>query len=134
MDQWKDKFRRFMAERYGNDELNRFLMTVVLVFIVINLFARKQIFFWLEFVLLVLCYARMFSKNANARFRENQNFLHYRFYLTEGLRTCRSRLQEWKKYKLFKCPNCGQKLRIPRGHGRIRIHCRTCGHDFTGKS
>ena len=35
---------------------------------------------------------------------------------------------------VFKCPNCGQKIRIPRGHGKVSVHCRKCGHDFIGRT
>lgn len=134
MNNLKDKFRRFMVGRYGTDELNRFLSTLILIFVVLHLFIRNMAFFWLELVCLVLIYMRMFSRDTGRRFRENQVFLHCRFHAEEWVRKFGLRLKERKKYKIFKCPNCGQKLRIPRGHGKIQIHCRSCGNDFMGRS
>ena len=32
------------------------------------------------------------------------------------------------------CPDCKTTLRVPRGHGKIKIVCRKCGNTFTGKS
>lgn len=32
--------------------------------------------------------------------------------------------------KVFKCPNCKQKLRVPKGKGKIMITCTYCGHKF----
>lgn len=134
MNNLRDKFRRFMVGRYGMDELNRFLSAVILFFIVLNLFARQKILFWMEVLCLILIYGRMFSRNTGQRFRENQTYLHFRFYGEEWVRKFIPRMKEKRRYKIFKCPRCGQRLRIPRGHGKIQVHCRNCGHDFMGRS
>ena len=73
------------------------------------------------------------------RFKENQTYLNLRFRVTEWAKGVKSGkwkedLEEVKKYKIFKCPNCGQKIRIPRGHGKVSVHCRKCGHDFIGRT
>ncbi|MCR5768807.1 MAG: hypothetical protein K6G45_10005 [Lachnospiraceae bacterium] len=39
-----------------------------------------------------------------------------------------------KKYKVFKCPECRQKLRVPRAMGRIKIVCRRCRFEFVRKT
>lgn len=39
-----------------------------------------------------------------------------------------------RDYKIFKCPKCGQKLRVPRHKGKIAIHCRKCGEEFIRKT
>ena len=134
MNNLKDKFRRFMVGRYGTDELNRFILTVVLAMVICNLFIRSGPLIWAELLLLLLSYIRMFSKNTGARFKENQGFLNLRFRAQENIKTLKPRMEEFRKYKIFKCQDCGQKLRIPRGHGKISIHCRKCGRDFMGKS
>ncbi|MCI9503169.1 MAG: hypothetical protein HFG76_14525 [Hungatella sp.] len=134
MDSLRDKFRRFMVGRYGMDELNRFLSSLILVFVVLHLFFKSPLFFWLELACLVLIYGRMFSKNTGKRFYENQTYLQMCFHGAERARKLTRQLKEARKFKIFKCPNCGQRLRIPRGHGRIQVHCRGCGHDFMGRS
>lgn len=35
-----------------------------------------------------------------------------------------------KTYKYFACPNCSQKIRVPKGHGKIEITCPKCGEKF----
>ena len=134
MNDLKDKIRRFMVGRYGTDELSRFLLTIILVLVISNLFIRSSLVVWLELLFLILCYLRIFSKNTGRRFQENQQFLNIQFRVKERLKNVKPRLVEVWKYKIFKCPRCGQKLRIPRGHGKISIHCRKCGFEFEGKS
>ena len=130
----KDGFRRFMVGRYGTDELNRFLSVLILAFVVLHMLVRSKVFFWLEVICLVLVYVRMFSRDTGKRFRENQAYLRWRFNGSEWGQKFLLRLRERQKYKIFKCPQCSQKLRIPRGHGKVQIHCRSCGHDFMGRS
>ena len=36
-------------------------------------------------------------------------------------------------YKQFKCPSCGQKMRAPKGRGKIRVTCHSCGNIFEKK-
>ena len=38
-----------------------------------------------------------------------------------------------QEYKYFKCPNCKQKLRAPRGRGKIQVTCQRCRHQFIKK-
>ncbi len=33
-------------------------------------------------------------------------------------------------YKYFKCPNCKQRIRAPKGRGHIRVTCTSCGTKF----
>lgn len=34
------------------------------------------------------------------------------------------------KYKIVKCPKCGQKLRLPRGQKKIIVTCKICKFEF----
>lgn len=43
-------------------------------------------------------------------------------------------VKDRKNYKYFQCPSCHQKIRVPKGRGKIRIHCPKCGHDFEKKT
>lgn len=33
---------------------------------------------------------------------------------------------QYRNYKITKCPNCNQKLRLPRGKGKIVVTCKKC--------
>ncbi len=36
--------------------------------------------------------------------------------------------------KVYKCPKCKKPLRVPRGKGKILITCQNCGHKFQKKT
>ena len=40
---------------------------------------------------------------------------------------------DMQNYVYFRCPSCSQKLRAPRGKGRIKIRCSRCGEQFNKK-
>ena len=39
-----------------------------------------------------------------------------------------------KTHKIFKCPNCSQKIRVPKHRGRICIKCPQCRIEFVRKT
>lgn len=130
----REKLRRFMVGRYGVDELNRFLLVLTMILVGMNLFVRSFVLYAAGTASLILCYARMLSKNISRRFQENQKYLHYEFLVKERLKKWKYQLEQRKKYHIYKCPNCKQKIRIPRGWGKVSIHCPKCNTDFIRRS
>ena len=53
---------------------------------------------------------------------------------TEKKRRIYPTLQELRQYKYFMCPQCTQRLRVPRKKGRLRVTCTCCGNRFEVKS
>ena len=131
---WRDKFTNFMYGRYGVDQLSRFMLVVIFILCVLSLFIKGSFMSLLILVLIILTYYRMFSKNINKRYQENEAFLRRQFYVSEWWKKWKFRYQESRKYHIYRCPNCKQKVRVPRGRGRISIHCPKCGTDFIKKS
>ena len=37
------------------------------------------------------------------------------------------------QYTYFRCPTCGQQMRIPRGVGKVKITCKGCSSEFEMK-
>ena len=83
--------------------------------------------------MLVVCYLRIFSRNIYARQLENQRFMQFWWKLKNG-RSKRPSREQRKNYKVFSCPTCKQKLRVPRGKGKISISCPKCGRSFIKKT
>ena len=129
----KEKFIRFMQGRYGNDQFNRFLMIVAMVLLILSVFGLDLLYF-IAIAVMVYAYFRMFSKKIYKRLAENQKYLQYEWKVKAKLQKKKSQLQQSKTHRIYKCPNCKQKIRVPKGRGRIAITCRKCGHEFIKKS
>lgn len=134
MERLREKFRHFMTGRYGMDQLGQFLSGLLFVVILLNLFTRSRLLEFVALAGLFYLYFRMFSKNIGKRYQENQAFLTLRFRITEKFRQWKLKANDQKTHHIYKCPNCKQKIRIPKGHGKVSIHCPKCGTDFIRKS
>jgi len=131
----KEKMYRFMQGRYGSDHLNRFLLIVVLICFVLSLFnGRMGIFQVLGIVCLIYAYFRMFSRNIYKRRAENTVYMKYEYKVKQFWETQKRDLRQRKTHHIYRCPSCKQKIRIPRGKGKIEIRCPKCSATFIKKS
>ncbi len=127
-------FRRFMTGRYGNDNLNNFLLILALICIVLSTFTRLLLLEAVGLACLCVCYFRMFSRNVGKRAQENQLFLECKGRVTRFFSREKNVMSQRKDYHIYTCSKCRQKIRIPRGKGRIEITCPRCGNRFVKKS
>ena len=126
-----------MAGRNGNDAFNRFLIAVSLVLLLLSFVlpeALRRVVYPLFLILLVYIYYRMLSRNLYKRRTENERFLRLYGRVMSKLRLLKERWVQRRDYKFFTCPSCKSVMRVPKGHGKIKIVCRKCGNSFTGKS
>ena len=119
--------------RYGSDQFNRFLMLLGLVFFVISVFGVRG-FYRGGLACLIYAYFRMLSRNTYKRSLENNRYLQYESKVKRYLSGWRRNLEQRKTHHIYKCPSCRQKIRIPRGKGKIEIRCPKCGQTFIKKS
>ena len=127
----REKLQRFMIGRYGVDAFGRFLLGAVVVLWAINLFANSKILYSWALLLMVYAYFRMFSRNTTKRYQENVKFLQIKNKLVARFKSEKSQLKQRKTHHIYRCPTCKQKIRIPRGKGRICITCPKCKTEFT---
>ena len=130
----REKFRQFMIGRYGTDGLNQFLSFASIVMLLLSLLTRFSLFTWLGAVLLVLCYYRSLSRNISKRTDENYRYYAIKDRVDSKLRGLKEQWANRRVYHYYRCPQCRQKLRVPRGRGRIQISCPRCGTQFIKKS
>ena len=129
---------------YGFDILSVFLLIISLLF---NLGGYTRI---IGFFLLIVVLFRAFSKNIYKRSQELNKFIAivnkllnrfgksipYNIPRTSlesiplAFKQLFTNLKQKTKYKIVKCPNCGQKLRLPRGQKKIIVTCKKCSQEF----
>ena len=136
----KEKLARFMQGRYGNDQLNNFLMKTFLVEFILYFLLRgvsrglSTLMYYLGFATIIYVYYRLLSRNIYKRASENQNFLNKTANIRREINNQKSILKQRKVYRIYKCPTCKQKVRVPRGKGKINIHCPKCDTYFIKRS
>ena len=152
----REKLFRFMQGRYGIDALGKFLVYFGLILALSNMLFRSLIVSFVSLLIWVYAYFRIFSRNYSRRSEENCAYLKVKEKVTlffaklfPGLMNrgvsgqtggCSSRCNSYRgqvvdeQYKVFKCPSCKQKLRVPKGRGKIRITCRRCNTEFVKRS
>ena len=114
--------QRFMAGRSGVDQLNIALLICGLVLSLVGSFSGLGLFYYLAYLPLLLALWRMLSRNVAARRKEN-----------EWLKGILRRLKD-HTHCYFRCPKCRQRVRVPKGKGRISIRCPKCGESFVKKT
>ena len=126
MGRFTNGMRRFMTGRYGNDKLNIAILITGLVACLAGLFVPHALtgllLTFLSYVLMFWAIFRMYSRNTWKRYRENQRYLQF----WERIRD--------RKHKYYACPRCRQRVRVPRGEGKIAITCPKCKEKFIRKT
>lgn len=134
----------FFYGRYGFDILSLFLILIS------GLFGCFRITKSLSFLLNIYVLYRAFSRNIYMRntelnwFTSKVNKILGRFgkslpyalprasldVIPQSYNVLKSKIQQKLKYKIVKCPNCKQKLRLPRGQKKIIVTCKRCKTEF----
>lgn len=130
----KDKLRKFMMGRYGIDALSRFIFALALILLVISRFYLRDFFYIISLMTILYGYYRIFSRNKDRRYRENNLYLAYMNKLKKLLHKQKYMFKQRKVYRIYSCPNCKQKIRVPKGKGKIMITCPKCRNEFIKRS
>lgn len=134
MNRFKDKMARFMYGRYGMDQLSRNLSLICLVLLIVTMFVRNNVIYMIALVGIVYTYFRVFSRNISRRSEENEKYLKFHYKVVGKLNKIKLRITDSKTHRIFRCPSCSQKIRVPRGKGKISIKCPKCRIEFIKKT
>lgn len=133
-----DDSRRRMVEwargRNGADELSSACTNVAVLLVIIDLFAHTTVLSVIALVLLGYSWFRITSKDVMARARENSRAISATGPVITFIANPVAFAREAKAYVHLTCPSCGQRVRIPRGKGKVRITCPKCHTRFDGKA
>lgn len=130
----REKLMRFMYGRYGIDSLGKFLLGAGIVFFLLSGFFDLGIFYLLAWAVLIYSYFRMFSRNIYKRAAENQAYLKHTAKIRSFWWTQKNLFRQRKTHHIYKCPSCSQKIRVPKGKGKIEIRCPKCQTTFIKRS
>ncbi|MBP1744479.1 MAG: hypothetical protein H6Q58_1457 [Firmicutes bacterium] len=120
-------YQKFMLGRYGPDQLTVALCLLSFALSMVGNVTNLMGLTALSSIALGLAVYRTLSKNAGRRTSENQKFL-------SKWNPLAARFKDRKTHKYFKCPSCGQKLRVPKNKGNVSIKCPKCGSGFKGRT
>lgn len=127
----RDGMRRFMSGRYGTDQYEKFLLWVTFILIIFSLFFHTVILETVVILLIIYTYFRMLSRNFSKRSLENERYLAAADKVKGFFSGGKGRsFKDRRTYRYFKCPGCGQQVRVPKGKGHIRITCPKCHTQF----
>lgn len=131
------KFNNFMYTHmqgryitYGYDAFSKFLFGLTFIFIFVNIIAGSGIISLITLGLLIYSYYRLLSKKIPERYKENEQFISIKNRVIGFFKNFRYNANQARNYHIYKCPGCGQKIRIPRGKGNIMVRCPKCGTEF----
>ena len=134
----------FLKGTYGFDLLS---IVLILLSFILNVFDITRI---LGLLILIYAIYRAFSKKIYKRKEEYNVFYTYtnkllnKFgkYIPYNLQNydlnnfvilfnnIKHKFNEFRNYKITTCPNCKQKLRLPRKKGNIVVTCKRCSTKF----
>ena len=125
-----DRYIKFMKDRYGIDELYKFLLLICFVLIVINTFISNNIIRLFEALLIVIIFYRYMSKNIKLRKKENDKYLEIKDKIIKLFDYNKKKYKDRNTHMYKKCPKCKQKIRLPLKKGKHTVKCPNCGNRF----
>lgn len=131
--------RKFMQGRYGVDALS---MNIIILGFLLSIFSSfNESFSILSTIVFIYAYYRIFSRDINKRYMENQKFLKCVEPITTKFKKIKMKFRKnkmkakrSKDYKYFKCKNCGKEIKVPKGKGKIKVTCPKCGEKTIKKT
>lgn len=130
----KQRINQWMQGRNGADDFSTTVIVLAMVLYLIGVFAHFKMVLFLALVAVIYGFFRMTSRNIEARRAENREFLKRVGPARPWIKNPPAAWKEFRAYKHLICENCGQRMRIPRGRGKLRVSCPRCGHKFEYKS
>ncbi|SFK39147.1 hypothetical protein SAMN04488569_102910 [Marinilactibacillus piezotolerans] len=132
--QFIQKMMFYMNGRYGMDELSKVLMVVGLITNILSSFFGGWFLQILGVAFIAYAVLRVLSKEKANRYKEFTRYIKLKQKIVSTIQRLRNKQAQHKVYKYYKCGACKQKVRVPRGRGKVRITCPSCQNQFVKKT
>lgn len=130
----RDFLRKLLYGRYGVDQFSTVIVICSVVLSLLYTFTHWGVLYILSTASMLYAIYRIFSRNFAKRQKENVMWMNYSVKLKKSFRKFVRRVKDFPHYKYYKCMNCKQTIRVPRGKGRVEIRCPKCGYSFRSKT
>ena len=130
---FREKLARFMYGRYGGDQFNNFLLILVAVLMIVNMFVNSIIMYIVYTALWIWTIYRMMSRKIYKRQQENLKFLSLWNPVKNKFKLAQNKRRDRKTHVYKKCPKCKAVLRLPRQKGKHTVKCPKCANRFDVK-
>ena len=127
---FKDKMIRFMMGRYGNDQLNNFILALIVAVLIVEIFIDSIAVTAIYLALWCLMIFRMMSRNVYKRRAENDKFIKLWNPIKNKLKLIKNKYRDRKTHVYKKCPQCKTVLRLPKQQGKHTVKCPRCSERF----
>ena len=107
------------------DELSFFLITIAFIAAILMILLNQHRFIFLTWLLIIIAYWRLFSKNRAKRSKENQTFT--------NINPLSKNTHRDAEHIYLNCKKCTQLLRIPKRTSHIKVTCPKCNYSFVKK-
>ena len=122
--------RNFMIGRYGPDHLGVAMILLSLALSLTHTFTRIAVLLYISYLIAGLALFRILSRNITKRRAENDKFIRYWWPIKTKISRYYANFKQRVTHKFFKCPNCRNTLRAPKGKGKIQVTCPKCKERF----
>lgn len=124
-----------MQKKYGIDEYGIFLVWIAIVAVLVAYFIKSTLLNGISSFIVIYAIFRTMSTNILKRSQENQIFLESVIDPIKGIfgKNHKDKSKD-DGFKYISCPSCGQRLRIPKNKGKIKVRCPKCKEKFDAKS
>ncbi len=129
----KQSLRNLMVGRQGVDQLSLALVWTGLGLYVLSALLGSGLLSLVSMAVYGYTLFRVFSRNTEKRSAENRRYLTRKNRMQTNAKQARTRFNNRKQYKYFRCPSCKAWLKLPRGAGVVTVTCGRCHNSFTQK-
>lgn len=124
-----------MDKKFNIDELGIFLVWMGIILTIISYFTKSGFLNYFAGAFFIYALFRFFSQNKGRRAIENNQFVNgFLNPVKKSLTSFKKDTVGDKNYKYVSCPSCGQKLRIPKKKGKVKVRCPKCQNKFEARS
>ncbi|MBQ7094170.1 MAG: hypothetical protein IJN84_06625 [Clostridia bacterium] len=128
------KINQFMYGRYGTDRLNMFLLKLSIILVFLSYFPKMGICSLIAYIFVIWSLFRSLSKNLHKRRLELYKYEEIKRDFKGRISLIKQIWQNRKTHKYFRCKNCGNIFRVPKGKGKIEVTCPKCREKSIRKS